>query len=58
MYCAHRGIEAMGVNSPLINWKMMMKANIINMLCRIVADLLAMNTPNPDMTRLNKIAAR
>ena len=58
MYCAHRGIEAMGVNRPLINWKMMMKANIINMLCRIVADLLAMNTPNPDMTRLNKIAAR
>ena len=58
MHCAHCGIDAMGVNNPLMSWNTMMKANMVNMLCSIVADILAMNTPRLDMTRLKRMAAR
>ena len=48
----------MGVNRPPISWKMTMKANMTKMLCRRVDERLAMLTPNPDMTRVNRMAAR
>ena len=41
-----------------MSWNTTIKANITKMLCRMVADWLAINTPSPDMTRLNRMVAR
>lgn len=56
--CAQFGMELIGVKSPLINWKMIMKANITKILCNMVDDLLATTTPSPDITRLKRMTAR
>ena len=58
MHCAQSGIDLIGVKSPLISWKIMMKANMMKMLWSMVDERLAMVTPSHDMTRLNKIVAR
>lgn len=55
---AHSGIESIGVKSPLISWNTIMQANITKMLCSMVADLLAIVNPSPDITRANSTAAR
>ncbi len=41
-----------------MSWNTIMKANITKMLCNIVEELLAIATPKPDITRLNRMAAR
>ena len=45
-------MESIGVISPLISWKMMMKKNITYILCCMVEEQLAMETPSPDITKL------
>jgi hypothetical protein len=57
IYCAHCGMESIGVISPLISWNMMMKKNITYMHCCMFDDPLAMVIPIPDMTRLNRNVA-
>ena len=57
MYCAHCGIESIGVISPLMSWKIMMKKNIMYMLCCMVEEQLAIAIPSPDMTKLKSNVA-
>ena len=38
MTCAHWGILATGVNSPLIKMKIIMKKNMTNIACCIVSE--------------------
>ena len=58
IYWTHTGMELIGVNNPLMSWNTIMNANITKILCSIVDEELAIEIPIPDITRLNRMAAR
>ena len=57
-FCAHSGIELIGVSRPLNSIKIMIKKNITNIVCWILSEILATATPNPEKPRIKRIVAK
>ena len=57
-FCAHSGIELIGVSRPLKYIKIITKKNITNIVCWILSDRLATATPNPENPRIKRIVAK
>ena len=56
MACANGGIDSTGVSSPLINTKIIMKKNIMNIACCIVSEKLEIISPKLDIDSVKTIA--
>lgn len=56
MYCAHSGMEDIGVSNPLIKTKIMMKKNMMNMACCMVFEKLDTISPKLEIANVKRKA--